>query len=74
MALETEGVVRGDGFKGDGFRFLCFLPLRLQLAVDGDVSILVKTGIALHAFFGLCAAFDDRKIMVEEAHAPSESF
>ena len=69
---ETEGVVYGDRFKRDGFRFLCFLALSLQLAVDGDVCVLVKTGIAFHAFFRLGAAFDDRKIMVEEPHAPSE--
>ena len=66
-------MVRGDRFEGDGFRFLCFLALRLELAVDGDVCILVKTGIAFHAFFRLCAAFDDRKIMVEEPHAPCKS-
>jgi len=72
MSLETEGLVGSNGFKRDGFRFLRFLALRLELAIDGDVCILVKTGIALHAFFGLRAAFDDRKIMVEEPHAPSE--
>ena len=72
--LETEGLVRGDGFERDGFRFGGFLALGLELAVDGDVGILVETGIAFHAFFGLCAAFDDRKIMVEEPHTPCESF
>ena len=74
MSLETEGVVYGDRFKRDGFRLLCFLALRLELAVDGDVCILVETGIGFHAFFGLRAAFDDCEIMVEEAHAPSEGF
>ena len=59
-------------FKNNRFGFGGFLALRLELAVDGDVCVLVETGIALHAFFGLCAAFDDRKIMVEEAHAPSK--
>ena len=61
-------------FKNNRFGFGGFLALRLELAVDGDVCILVKTGIALHAFFGLRAAFDDCEIMVEEAHAPSEGF
>ena len=74
MLPEAEGLFGGDGFKRDGFRFGGFLALRLELAVDGDVCILVKTGIAFHAFFGLCAAFDDRKIMVEEAYAPSKRF
>ena len=60
-------------FKNNRFWFGGFLALGLQLAVDGDVGILVETGIALHAFFGLRAAFDDRKIMVKEPHAPSES-
>ena len=69
---ETERLIGGDGFKRDGFRFGGFLALGLELAVDGDVGILVETGIALHAFFGLRAAFDDCEIMVEEAHAPSE--
>ena len=59
-------------FKNNRFGFGGFLALGLELAVDGDVSILVETGIAFHACFGLCAAFDDRKIMAEEAHAPSE--
>ena len=65
-------MVRGDGFERDGFRFLCFLALGLQLAVDRDVCVLVETSIAFHAVFGLGTAFDDRKIMVEEPHAPSE--
>ena len=60
-------------FKNNRFGFGGFLVLGLELTVDGDVGILVETGIALHAFFGLCAAFDDRKIMVEEPHAPCKS-
>ena len=72
VSLETEGLVDGDGFEGDGFLFGGFLALGLQLTVDRDVGILVETSIALHACFGLGAAFDDCKIMVEEAHAPSE--
>ena len=67
-------MVYGDRFKRDGFRLGGFLALGLELTVDGDVCILVKTGIAFHAVFGLGAAFDDRKIMIEEAYAPSERF
>ena len=59
-------------FKNNRFGFGGFLALGLQLAVDGDVCVLVETGIALHACFGLGTTFDDRKIMVEEPHAPSE--
>ena len=61
-------------FKNNRFGFGGFLALGLQLAVDGDVCVLVETSIAFHAFFGLGTTFDDRKIMVEEAHAPSEGF
>ena len=61
-------------FKNNGFGFGGFLALRLQLAVNGDVCVLVETSIAFHAVFGLGAAFDDRKIMAKEPHAPSEGF
>ena len=59
-------------FKNNRFWFGGFLALGLQLAVDGDVCVLVETGIALHALFGLCATFDDCEIMVKEPHAPSK--
>ena len=59
-------------FKNNRFGFGGFLALGLQLAVDGDVCVLVETSIAFHAVFGLGAAFDDRKIMAKEPHAPSE--
>ena len=61
-------------FKNNRFGFGGFLALGLQLAVDGDVGILIETRIAFHAFFGLRAAFDDRKIMAKEPHTPSEGF
>ena len=61
-------------FKNNRFWLGGFLALGLQLAVDRDVCVLVETSIAFHAVFGLCAAFDDREIMVEEAHAPFEGF
>ena len=60
--------------KGNGFRCLRFLPLRLELAVDGDVGILVETGVRFHARFGLGTAFEDPEIMVEEPHAPFKGF
>ena len=43
-----------------------------ELAVDGDVGILVEAGIRPHARFGLGAASEDRVIMVEETDAPFE--
>ena len=47
---------------------------RLKLAIDGNVGVLVETGIAFHAGFGSSAAFDDREIMVKEADSPFEGF
>ena len=46
------------------------LPGGLEFAVDGNVGILVETGIAFHARFGLGATFDDLEIMVEETYSP----
>ena len=46
------------------------LPDGLEFAVDGNVGVLVETGIAFHARFGLGAAFDDLEIMVEETYSP----
>ncbi len=67
-------MLRLYGFKGNGFRFLRFLALRLELAVDRDVGILVETRVRFHAFFRLGAAFEDPEIMVEEPHTPFEGF
>ena len=61
-------------FKGNGFRLLRFLALRLELAVDSDVGILIETRVRFHAFFGFRTAFEDRIIMFEEPHAPFEGF
>ena len=47
-----------------------FVAGSLELAVDGDVGILIETGITLHAGFGSSAAFDNREIMVKEAESP----
>ena len=48
--------------------------LGLELAVDGDVGILIETGIAFETGFGLCTAFDDREIMIKETNTPFEGF
>ena len=61
-------------FKGNGFRLLRFLALRLELAVDSDVGILVETRVGFHARFRLGAAFENPEIMVKEPHAPFEGF
>ena len=51
-----------------------FVAGRLELAVDGDVGVLVETGVGFEAGFGRSAAFDDREIMVKEAESPFEGF
>ena len=51
-----------------------FVAGRLELAVDGDVGILVETGVGFEAGFGRSAAFDNGEIMVKEAETPFESF
>ena len=55
-------------------RMLGFVAVGLELAVDGDVGVLVETGVGFEARFGCSAAFDDRKIMVKEADSPFEGF
>ena len=51
-----------------------FVAGGLELAVDGDVGVLVETGVGFEAGFGSSAAFDDREIMVKEAETPFEGF
>ena len=61
--------------KGDVLCYLLSLTLLgLELAVDGNVGILVEMGIGLEAGFGLGSAFDHGEIMVEEPNAPFEGF
>ena len=74
MLFEAERLLRLYRLKRDGFRFLRFLALRLELAVDSDVGILVETGVGFHARFGLGTAFKDPEIMVKEPHTPFEGF
>ena len=51
-----------------------FVASGLELAIDGNVGVLVETGIAFHAGFGSSAAFDNGEIMVKEADSPFEGF
>ena len=51
-----------------------FVAGSLELAIDGNVGVLVETRIAFHAGFGSSAAFDNGKIMVKEADSPFEGF
>ena len=74
MPFEAERLLRCNRFKSYEFRLGCFLTLGLELAVDSDVGILVKTGVGLHARFRLCAAFVNPVIVFEKAHTPFEGF
>ena len=62
--IEGNRLVGMEGFVAGG----------LELAVDSNVGVLVKTGVRLEAGFGSSAAFDDREIMVKEAESPFEGF
>ena len=55
-------------------RMLGFVAGGLELAVDGNVGVLVETGVGFEAGFGSSTAFDDREIMVKEAESPFEGF
>ena len=51
-----------------------FVAGGLELAVEGNVGILVKAGVALKAWFGGSTAFDNGEIMVKEAETPFKGF
>ena len=53
---------------------LGFVAGGLELAVDGDIGVLIETGIAFETGFGFGATFDDREIMVKEAETPFKGF
>ena len=51
-----------------------FVAGGLELAVEGDVGVLIETGIAFETGVGCSAAFDNREIMVKEAESPFKGF
>ena len=48
------------------------LTCGLEFAVDGDVGILVETGIAFETGFGLGAAYANGEVVLEETEFPFE--
>ena len=46
----------------------------LKGTVDGDVGILIETGVGFEAWFGLFVRFEDVEVMVEETDTPFEGF
>ena len=67
-----ENVNRIEGNRLVGMKG--FVAGGLELAVDGDVGILIETGVGFEAGFGSSAAFDNGEIMVKEAESPFEGF
>ena len=51
-----------------------FVASGLELAVDGDVGVLIETGVGFEAGFRRSAAFDNGEIMVKEAESPFKGF
>ena len=48
--------------------------LSLKLAIDADVGILEEVAVGFESGSGLCVAFDDVEIMMEETEPPFECF
>ena len=57
-------------------RFLRFGGITggLKGTVDGDVGILIETGVGFEAGFGLFMGFKNIEVMVEETDTPFEGF
>ena len=45
----------------------------LEFAVDGNVGVLVETGVAFETGFGLGAAYANGEVMLEETELPLET-
>ena len=50
------------------------LPGGLEFAVDGDVGVLVETGVTFEAGRGIFVHAEDVEIVLEEAKTPFEAF
>ena len=60
------------GINGSGFCGL--LGGGFEVAVDGDVDVLIETGIGLETGFRFGATFDYMEIMMEETESPFDAF
>ena len=76
LAVVGEGGNGGEGDVGrcDYFLVLGRLKGGLEVAVDGDVGILIEAGIGFEAGFGLLVVFEDTEIVLEEADPPFKGF
>ena len=59
-----EGGFLSGGLLGGGF----------EVAVDGDVDVLIETGIRLETGFRFGTTFDNVEIMMEETESPFDAF
>ena len=54
--------------------FYGFLGGRFEVAIDGDVDVLIETGIGFETGFRFGTTFDDVEIMVKETESPFDAF
>ena len=60
------------GINGSGFYGL--LSGGFEVAVNGDVDVLIETGIRLETGFRFGTTFDYMEIMMEETESPFDAF
>ena len=65
--LGEGGFLSGEGLLGGGNG-------GFEVAVDGDVDVLIETGIRLETGFRFGTTFDDMEIMMEETESPFNAF
>lgn len=70
--LHSRGV---PALRGRGLRTLKGGRLKsgFEVAIDADIDVLIKTGIAFEAGFGLLVGFENTEIMLEEADSPFDA-
>ena len=69
-----EGNVLGCREGGLGEGLLGGSDGGFEVAVDGDVNVLIETGIRLETGFRFGTTFDDVEIMMEETKSPFDAF
>ena len=74
-ARSTQQRLLGGGILGEGgFLSGGLLSGRFEVAVDGDVNVLIETGIGLETGFRFGTTFDYMEIMMEETESPFNAF
>ena len=69
-ARSTQQRLFSGGILGEGV----FLSGGFEVAVDGDVDVLIETGIRFETGFRFGATFDYMEIMMEETESPFDAF